>query len=54
MITFKLIAFRDGGTFEQPYETFQRAAEAKAALIRKGYIAIISPIVAPKVNGVWS
>lgn len=54
MITFKLIAFRDGGTFEQPYETFEKAHDNKVALIRKGYIALIVPIVAPRVGGVWS
>jgi hypothetical protein len=54
MITFKVIAFRDGGTFEQPYATFQKAHDTKVDLSRKGYLALIVPVVVPKLNGVWS
>ena len=53
-MTFKLIAVKGGGGFEIPYTSSAVALAKKQELAAKGYIAMVVPVVAPQISGVWS
>lgn len=53
-MTFVVSATRDGGTIEIPYSNSWAAMQAKNALDRKGYVAMVVLVFPRTVKGVWS